>query len=273
MAGRCERIVLGHWEAADLVETFGVTPREAAERIVSHGGYPGAVTFWDDFPRWRAYLRDSVVGPAIGRDIMHMQTARKPALLRQIVAVAAAQPAEILSLEKIAGLLAEQGALETIAHYLDLLAQTFLLKPLYKYSPSEVRRRRSPPKLVMLSNALLAGASGSEPPAPERDPQRWGRWVENACLAHAVNAGREVSYWREEPWEVDAVIVEGKRGYLTEVKTGRYTAGDLRGLAHAARRFPELTPLVLCDSGSEKTATDAGFRAVAWTDYLLGNWG
>lgn len=269
MAGCFERIVLSHWVAADLVDAFGVPPREAAQRIVSHGGYPGAVAFWDDSPRWRAYLRDSIVGPAVGRDILHMQTVRKPALLRQIVAVAASQPAEILSLERIAGLLAERGALDTIAHYLDLLEQAFLLKPLTKYSPSELRRRRAPPKLVMLSNALLAGASSAEPPSREGEPERWGRWVENACLAHAVNTGREVYYWREEPWEVDAVIVEGKRGHLIEVKTGRFTAEDLRGLAHAARKFPELTPTVICDPGREKTATDAGFHAVAWTEYLL----
>jgi uncharacterized protein len=84
-----------------------------------------------------------------------MQAVTKPALLRQIVAIAAAQPAEILSLEKIAGLLAERGALDTIAHYLDLLAQAFLLKPLYKYSPSELRRRRPP------SESLSDGDAGS----------------------------------------------------------------------------------------------------------------
>lgn len=269
MAGRFERIVLGHWTAADLVNAFGVPPRDAAQRIASHGGYPGAVSFWDESSRWRAYLRDSIVGPVVERDILHLQTIRKPALLRQIFAVAASRPAEILSLEKIAGLLAERGALDTIANYLGLLEQAFVLKPLSKYSPSEPRRRRPPPKLVMLSNALLAGASSADLLTSEAEPERWGRWVENACLAHAANTGREVYHWREEPWEVDAVTIEGARGSLVEVKTGRYTAEDLRGLAHVARRFPEFAPIVLCDPGREKTATDAGFRAVAWTDYLL----
>jgi predicted RecB family endonuclease len=96
--------------------------------------------------------------------------------------------------------------------------------------------------------------------------------VENACLAHAVNTGFQVFYWREEPWEVDAVLIEEKRGYLIEIKAGRYTAGELRGLAHAAQKFPELEPMVLCDAGQEQTATSAGLRATAWTDFLLGNW-
>ena len=42
-----------------------------------------------------------------------------------------------------------------------------------------------------------------------------------------------VRYWREEPWEVDAVL-DGARGkWLVEVKTGPYGTRDLRGFAHA----------------------------------------
>ena len=29
------------------------------------------------------------------------------------------------------------------------------------------------------------------------DPDRFGAWVENACLAHAWNAGQQLAYWRE----------------------------------------------------------------------------
>ena len=94
-----------------------------------------------------------------------------------------------------------------------------LVKPLYKYSGSELRRRRSPPKLMMLNNALMAAAGSAAPPSPTSDPERWGRWVENACLAHAVNAGCEVRYWREEPWEVDAVIRTGPATKLVEINT------------------------------------------------------
>lgn len=268
MAGRFERIVLSHWGAADLGDLLRIPVAEAAERIVSHGGYPGAVTLWGDPGRWRAYLRDAIIEPAVGRDILHLEKVRKPALLRQVFALAAAHPAAILSLEKIAGLLAEKGALETIAHYLDLLAEAFLVAPLRKYSGSELRRRKSPPKLVVLNNALLAGAGAAEPPSQEHDPERWGRWVENACLAHAVNRGNAVFYWREEPWEVDGLLVGESVRRLIEIKTGRYHTEDLRGLAHAAKKFPDFEPVVLCAAGEERTARAAGFTALAWTDFL-----
>jgi uncharacterized protein len=266
MAGRFEKTLLTHWCAADLGALAGIPRDLAAERFVTHGAYPGAVGLWDEPVRWRSYLRDSIIEPAIGRDILSLEKVRKPALLRQVFALAAAHPAEILSLDKMAGALAEKGALETISHYLELLAEAFLVKPLQKYSGAELRRRKSPPKLVVMNNALLAGTGTL--PSREADPARWGRWLENACLAHAINQGNEVYYWREEPWEVYAVMIGQHARRLVEVKSARFTAEDLRGLAHAAGRFPEFKPLVVCDPGEERQAQAAGFEAMSWVDFL-----
>jgi predicted AAA+ superfamily ATPase len=268
MAGRFERLTLTHWGAADLVKLLRISGNIAPERIVSHGGYPGAVTYWNDTARWRTYLRDSVIEPAIGRDILQMEVVRKPALLRQLFALATAHPAEILSLEKIAGSLAEKGALETLAHYLELLTDAFLVAGLQRYAGDEIRRRRSPPKLVVLNNALLAGSRASPPPQAQSNPSEWGRWLENACLAHAFNAGQEVFYWREEPWEVDAVIRGSWGQWLVEVKSGDYGLADLRGLAQAAAKFPHFLPIVICDPQRESAAIAAGFKAISWHDYL-----
>ncbi len=268
MAGRFEKLTLSHWGAGDLAKITGLTPHEAGHRLVTHGGYPGAVAFWSDPARWKAYVRDSIIEPAIGRDILHLEKVRKPALLRQVFAIAATHPSEILSLEKIAGLLAEKGALETISHYLDLLHEAFLVTPLQKFSNSEIRRRRSPPKLIVRNNALLV-AGGNTPPDPEAEPHRWGRWVENACLAHAINNGLALHFWREEPWEADAMVTHGDERYLLEVKTGRYSAEDLRGLGHAAKKYPDYRPHVLCDPGCERIAEAAGFESTSWMDFLI----
>jgi len=268
MAGRFERLTLTHWGAADLVKLLRVPGDIAPERMVSHGGYPGAVAYWNDMARWRNYLRDSVIEPAIGRDILQMEVVRKPALLRQLFALAMAHPAEILSLEKIVGSLAEKGALETLAHYLELLNEAFLVANLRRYAGDEIRRRRSPPKLVVLNNALLAGSRASPPPHADGNSSEWGRWLENACLAHAINAGQEVFYWREEPWEVDAVVRGSWGQWLVEVKSGEYGITDLRGLAKAAIKFPHFRPIVVCDPQKESAAIAAGFKAVSWHNYL-----
>lgn len=268
MAGRFERLALLHWGARDLAALAGIPPDDAARRLVSHGGYPGAVALWNEPARWQNYLRDAIVEPAIGRDLLALEQVRKPALLRQIFAIAVGHPSEILSLDKIAGRLAEKGALETIAHYLDLLNEAFLVTALQKASRAEVRRRRSPSKLIVRDNALLA-AAGQLPPSPESDPERWGRWVENTCLARILNAGLTVHYWREEPWEADGVFIgPGNFRWIVEVKTGGYTAEDLRGLAKASEKFPDHRPLVLCDRGQERVARAAGFEAMPWQDFV-----
>ena len=272
MAGRFERLVLPHWGAHDLSTILKVPKKEASHRLVTFGGYPGAVRFWNDLPRWENYLQHSIIEPAIGRDILQLEQVRKPALLRQLFAIASAYPAEILSLEKIAGLLAEKGALETLSHYLNLLQEAFLVAPIPKYTGSEIRRRKSPPKLVVLNNALLANSGIDLSTLQKKEPHKWGRRVENACLAHAINQGEEVTYWREEPWEVDGIF-EGKHGkWLIEIKTGPYTQRDLLGLAKASLKFQNFKPLVLCDPGEEKIARAAGFIALAWTEFLSGTW-
>ena len=270
MAGRFEKLSLHHWGAGDLVDLLGVKRAEASLHVVTCGGYPGARQFWKDEARLRTYLRDAIVEPAIGRDILQLEQVRKPALLRQIFALAMAHPAEILSLEKIAGSLAEKGALETIAHYLDLLKEAYLVAPVPKWSGDEIRRRKSPPKLIALNNGLLLGGTSLPAPGPQTDPSRWGRWLENACLAHAWNAGQQVHYWRAEPWEVDGVIQGDWGRWIVEVKTGRYSAADLKGLAVASTKFPGFSPLVICDPGEEHPAEAAGFRSITWPDYLLG---
>jgi len=106
---------------------------------------------------------------------------------------------------------------------------------------------------------------------PDRstDPKRFGSWVENACLAHAWNAGQRVSYWREEPLEVDGVLEGSWGSWVVEVKTGSLSAKDLGGIAEFTRRQPSFHPLVLCDDESRTLVERAGLTAMAWRDFLL----
>jgi hypothetical protein len=85
-------------------------------------------------------VRDAIVEPAIGRDIMALAAVRRPALLRQVFAVAAASPTEVVSLQKLQGRLHDRGALETIAHYLALLEEAHVVAPLEKHASRPARR-------------------------------------------------------------------------------------------------------------------------------------
>ena len=242
LAGRFERITLTHWSASSLVQVFGAKPAEAADLIVAMGGYPGAFELRHDLARWSAYVRDAILEPAIGRDILALAAVRKPALLRQVFGACVSAPAQIVSLQKLQGQLQDAGALETIAHYLALLEEAFLVAPLGKYANTAARRRAAPPKLVTLNNALLAVSDPRGIPDRSTDPPRFGTWVENACLAHAWNAGQRVSYWREEPLEVDAVLEGSWGSWAIEVKTGPVLTRDLGGNRRVHPAPPRVPP-------------------------------
>ncbi|HSN90149.1 MAG TPA: ATP-binding protein [Anaeromyxobacteraceae bacterium] len=270
LAGRFERLTLIHWSAASLAAGFGLDPREAAELLVRVGSYPGAFPLRGDRARWAAYVRDAILEPAVGRDLLALAAVRRPSLLRQVFAVAATSPAQVVSLQKIQGRLQDPGALETIQHYLALLEEAFLVAPLPRYSARDARRRAAPPKLVTLNNALVAVMDPRGPADPGTDAARFGTWLENACLAHAWSSGQRVSYWREEPHEVDAVLEGGWGAWAIEVKSGPFRAGEIAGLLEFVRRHRSFRPLVVGDAEGRGPAERAGVRWIDWRDFLVG---
>jgi predicted AAA+ superfamily ATPase len=272
LAGRFERLTLTHWSAASLAHTFEISAGDAASIFVRMGSYPGAFGLRHDVNRWSAYVRDAIVEPAIGRDIVALAAVRRPALLRQVFGVAVSSPAQIVSLQKIQGQLQDKGALETIQHYLALLEDAYLVASLPKFGMRAARQRAAPPKLITLNNALLAALAPERGADVESDPARFGAWVENACLAHAWNAGQRVFYWREEPLEVDGVLEGSWGSWAVEVKTGDFQAADLRGLLEFTRRHRSFRPLLLCGQPRHAAAEEAGVEVVAWQDFLLGRW-
>lgn len=268
MAGRYERLVIRQWIPGDLAQAFSLDADRSVDCYVRFGSFPGGIGLLSDLPRWKAYMRDSIIGPAIGRDLLMLEPIRKPALLRQVFAVCTGHPSEILSLSKIAGAITDTGTIETIAHYLNLLEEAYLVSAVKKYSAREIRRRASFPKIVVLNNALLAAALTGDPPSADEDTALWGRWVENACLGFAIGCGQTVNYWREEPLEVDGIF-EGSWGkWAVEIKTGDYTSKDLAGVFEFSRRFPDYQPLVLCDDSRLDIARRIGIAGRAWREFL-----
>lgn len=269
MAGRFERLNLRHWTARDLMDAFDYSAEEAVLTLVRYGAFPGSIRLLDNLQRWKTYIRDAIIDPAIGTDILLLQQVRKPALLRQVFAVCIGHPGAILSLQKIVGSLTDAGNITTIAEYLALLEGAFLVAALPRFSEVEVRRRASPPKLVPLSNAFLTVSAEGDAPTREEDPRRWGHWLENACIARAVHDGHTVSYWREAQQEVD-LVVSGEAGkWAVEIKRGEFTYRDLLGLAEFHRRNQEYRPLVIGDITYRDVAAKAGIEFRRWQDYLL----
>ena len=68
LARRFERLTLAHWSAVSFAEVFKLEREDAA--ALRMGSYPGAFSLRNDVVRWSAYVRDAILEPAIGRDIL-----------------------------------------------------------------------------------------------------------------------------------------------------------------------------------------------------------
>ncbi len=105
LAGRFEVIRLMHWSYAEMREAFGID----LESYLVYGGYPGAVSLINEPERWRQYILDSLIEPAISRDVLLMTRVDKPALLRRLFELGCAWSGRVLSFQKLLGQLQDAG--------------------------------------------------------------------------------------------------------------------------------------------------------------------
>ena len=228
LAGRFELIRIGHWSYQEMRDAFGVT----LDEYIYFGGYPGAAHMIGDEKRWRKYIKDSLVAPAIEKDVLMTSNIYKPALMKQLFELGCGYSAEILSLTKLMGQLQDAGNVTTLASYLEILNQCALLTGLQKYANDGARKRGSIPKYQVYNNALLTAYKGRSFLTDRTDTTLWGRWVESAIGAHllgmAEEADYQVYYWREparnrddKDKEVDFIIVNDGEVTAIEVKSGR----------------------------------------------------
>ena len=117
----------------------------------------------------------------------------------------------------------------------------------------------------------MAATDQRDTPNAKTGPARFGAWVESACLAIAWNVGQKVKYWREEPYEVDAVI-EGSWGkQAIEVKTARVIPFDLHGLLEFTKRYRAYRHLVLYEAIEVKNIQHMQIKAMPQQQFLLKN--
>ena len=66
LAGRYELIRMPHWSYSEMHEAFNMD----VNQYIYFGGYPGGAKYIEDERRWRRYIKDSIVAPAIERDVV-----------------------------------------------------------------------------------------------------------------------------------------------------------------------------------------------------------
>lgn len=221
LAGRYELIRMGHWGYTEMRDAFGID----LPQWIYYGGYPGTAGLWHDFKRWRKYVKDSLITPAIEKDVLMTTFIYKPALLKQLFELGCSYSGEMLSLTKVLGQMQDAGNVTTLSSYINILKEANLLCGLQKYANDESRKRQSPPKFSVYNNALLTAYRGKGFDHDYVDPMLWGRWVESAVgtylLDFAEDNDCQLYYWRERDTEVDYILVSQGEALALEVKSGK----------------------------------------------------
>lgn len=236
LAGRFELTRIYHWTYTELKSAFGYD----LDRYLLFGGYPGSVAYEDEYDRWYAYLKDSIVEAVIGKDILLNRTVGNPALFRQAFEILCRYPAQEISYTKLLGQLQDKGNTDLIKYYIELYAGAFLIHPLEKYSAKEWLTRSSSPKILIACPALYTMTEG---PQLLDSPDRRGRIFELAVGAELLQLPGELFYWREKNAEVDFVYRYRGRLYAIEVKSGRRKSA--KGLEAFLKQYPDACPVIL----------------------------
>lgn len=247
LAGRFEEIRMSHWSFREMNECFGVT----LDQYIYYGGYPGAAFLYDDFDRFRQYIQSSIIDATINKDILMDTPISKPALLRQTFELGAAYSGNLLSLNKMLGMLQDAGNAATLAGYINLLNESGLLCGLQKFGVDMARRRASIPKLQVYNNALKTLYSPLSFEQAIADRKAWGHIFESGVGAYLICqafAGRfEVFYWREKNDEVDFVLRKNEVVVAIEVKSNAEKCTT--GLDKFRRCFNPQAAFVVGDGG------------------------
>jgi uncharacterized protein len=248
LAGRFELIRVPHWSYSEMNAAFGIS----LDPYIFFGGYPGAASLISDESRWKTYVRDALIEPAITRDVLLMTRIDKPALLRQLFHLGAVNSGRLISYTKLLGQLQDAGNTTTLAHYLDLLDTAGLLKGLQKFTANEIRTRGSSPKFQVYNTALISAFLPESFEALRETPDRWGHLFESAVGAHLANQafehGLKLTYWRNGNDEVDFVLSQEDRHVGIEVKSGRRPE-TTAGLSRFMKQFNPRRSLVVGTGG------------------------
>lgn len=236
LAGRFELTRIYHWTYTELQQAFAYD----LDRYLMFGGYPGAVPYENDFDRWYAYLKDSIIESVIGKDILLNRKVGNPALFRQAFEILCRYPAQEISYTKLLGQLQDKGNTDLIKYYIELYAGAFLVHPLEKFSAKSWLMRSSSPKILVSCPALYTMTEG---PHLLDDPERKGRVFELAVGARFLQLPGELFYWREKNLEVDFIYRYQGCLYAVEVKSGRRKSA--RGLEAFLKQFPDAYPVII----------------------------
>ncbi|MGZ3743149.1 MAG: ATP-binding protein [Pseudobdellovibrionaceae bacterium] len=233
LTGRFQLNQAYHWNFMESKEAYGLSFQE----YLKFGGYPGSYQFIKD-RAWVDYVKNSIIGTVIEKDILQFQTVKNPSLFRQAFDILMAYPAQEISYTKLLGQLQEKGNVELIKNYIAMYEGAFLVKALEKFSAKVIKTKSSSPKILPLAPCLYYLTVRDEYENDEK-----GRVFELVVGAQLVRTGEEIFYWREGQSEVDYILKVGRKVFAVEVKSGRKKSS--KGIEAFVKQYPKSYPVYI----------------------------
>lgn len=214
-------------------------------RIVS-GGYPVALQYANEQRRLTWY--SDYIETLVERDAPDLAAIRSPEILSRLLALAAAQTAQLVNVNKLAS--SFQLSRNAIQDYLALLAKMFLLEQTPAWHSSRLKRLVKTPKLHLGDTGVACALMKLNSPALAHDGPLLGHVLETFVFqelrrqASGNQQPHDFFHFREKDGaEVDIVIQRGATALAgVEVKAAAtVNDADLRGLrklkAATGKRF------------------------------------
>ncbi|GAA4923585.1 hypothetical protein LX16_5292 [Stackebrandtia albiflava] len=232
-------------------------------QLAKRGGFPEAVR--RETPRRRSRFFSGYLNDLMVRDVHQVADIERPADMRRLVELLAAQSAGLLNQQRLSNDLASPAS--TIGRYLAILETIYLIQQIPAWSSGATGRAVKRPKLVFtdpgLAAHLVAGAF---------DDRTTGGLIETFVLGELTRQlswcdtdARLYHYRDRDGHEIDAILEDSSgRVVAIEVKSsGMVRAEDLRSLNHLRDRLGDRFHAgVVLYTGSEQYSLGPGIRCI-----------
>jgi predicted AAA+ superfamily ATPase len=233
LTGRFQLTPAYHWNFAESKKAYGLD----FEDYLKFGGYPGSYVF-KKAKEWADYVKNSIVGTVVEKDILQYQNVKSPALFRQAFEILISYPAQEISYTKLLGQLQDRGNVELIKNYIRLYEGAFLIKALEKFSSKAIKTKSSSPKILPLAPCFYQLTTLADYDEDER-----GHVFELIVGAQLVRTNEELYYWREKNDEVDFILKRGKKIWAIEVKSN--DSRSKKGLDAFKKLYPHAELVII----------------------------
>ena len=218
-----------------------ITRAEYADRLV-RGGFPEAVARSD--PRRRGRFFDAYVQSLVDRDVRQLREIERTAQLTTLIRLLAARSATLVAAGTLESDL--QVSRPTIARYLGLLEEIFLIKRIPGWSRNLGTRVTATTKTIFVDSGIAARVLALDAHTLRRPGAPFGPLLESFVLSELARQRTwseelvELYHYRDrDRVEVDAIL-ESRRGQVVgiEVKAASTVrADDFSGLRRLATRL------------------------------------